>query len=142
MKSLIPVVMAGILGIYGMIVAVIISQRGMSRTIKLKTTLNIRLKMLFRIWHRDWSAGSAASYCLFDLGCGLLDRYSGRCGHQSQRTPGTYFCGTDPHSDFRVGFGLVRADRVADFGVLNDDEYSIIGQCYQVSIGVFFLRCT
>jgi ATP synthase proteolipid subunit len=28
MKSLIPVVMAGILGIYGMIVAVIISQRG------------------------------------------------------------------------------------------------------------------
>ena len=30
MKSLIPVVMAGILGIYGMIVAVIISQRGES----------------------------------------------------------------------------------------------------------------
>jgi V-type H+-transporting ATPase proteolipid subunit len=29
MKSLIPVVMAGILGIYGMIVAVIISQKGM-----------------------------------------------------------------------------------------------------------------
>lgn len=28
MKSLIPVVMAGILGIYGMIVAVIISQKG------------------------------------------------------------------------------------------------------------------
>ena len=28
MKSLIPVVMAGILGIYGMIVAVIITQRG------------------------------------------------------------------------------------------------------------------
>lgn len=30
MKSLIPVVMAGILGIYGMIVAVIISQKGNS----------------------------------------------------------------------------------------------------------------
>lgn len=30
MKSLIPVVMAGILGIYGMIVAVIISQKGSS----------------------------------------------------------------------------------------------------------------
>ena len=30
MKSLIPVVMAGILGIYGMIVAVIISQRGIN----------------------------------------------------------------------------------------------------------------
>ena len=28
MKSLIPVVMAGILGIYGMIVAVIVSQKG------------------------------------------------------------------------------------------------------------------
>ncbi len=30
MKSLIPVVMAGILGIYGMIVAVIISQKGIN----------------------------------------------------------------------------------------------------------------
>lgn len=33
MKSLIPVVMAGILGIYGMIVAVIISQKGKIRKI-------------------------------------------------------------------------------------------------------------
>lgn len=32
MKSLIPVVMAGILGIYGMIVAVILSQRSTNST--------------------------------------------------------------------------------------------------------------
>lgn len=38
MKSLIPVVMAGILGIYGMIVAVIISQRGMKDFIQVKNT--------------------------------------------------------------------------------------------------------
>ena len=34
MKSLIPVVMAGILGIYGLIVAVIITQRGIFFSMK------------------------------------------------------------------------------------------------------------
>lgn len=61
MKSLIPVVMAGILGIYGMIVAVIISQRGTLPTIKLKTLANIPKGTDFPTWHPGWSAGSAAS---------------------------------------------------------------------------------
>jgi len=42
MKSLIPVVMAGILGIYGMIVAVIISQKGTQALIQSKTMTAIR----------------------------------------------------------------------------------------------------
>lgn len=50
MKSLIPVVMAGILGIYGMIVAVIISQRGTANLIKLKALANITIKVDFLTW--------------------------------------------------------------------------------------------
>ncbi len=50
MKSLIPVVMAGILGIYGMIVAVIISQRGINQIIELKTLTTLK-EMDFLIWH-------------------------------------------------------------------------------------------
>ncbi len=61
MKSLIPVVMAGILGIYGMIVAVIISQRGTFLLIKLKTPENILKGMDSLTWHLAWSAASAAS---------------------------------------------------------------------------------
>lgn len=49
MKSLIPVVMAGILGIYGMIVAVIISQRGINQIIELKTLTTLK-EMDFLIW--------------------------------------------------------------------------------------------
>jgi len=41
MKSLIPVVMAGILGIYGMIVAVIISQKSNSSVTKSKKIMII-----------------------------------------------------------------------------------------------------
>ena len=60
MKSLIPVVMAGILGIYGMIVAVIISQKGtlsptQSRRMALTTTASGTV-----IWLPAWSAASAA----------------------------------------------------------------------------------
>lgn len=58
MKSVVPVVMAGILGIYGMIVAVIIVQR--SNTI---TTQSLPLITPTRpptpIWPRDCAAGSA-----------------------------------------------------------------------------------
>lgn len=57
MKSLIPVVMAGILGIYGMIVAVIISQRGINQIIELKTLTTLK-EMDFLIWHPVWYVDS------------------------------------------------------------------------------------
>lgn len=50
MKSLIPVVMAGILGIYGMIVAVIISQNGTNHSTKSKTTMSTLKNKDFLIW--------------------------------------------------------------------------------------------
>lgn len=60
MKSLIPVVMAGILGIYGMIVAVIISQRGKSYTMQSREDRNIRRRAASRTWRQVWYADSAA----------------------------------------------------------------------------------
>ena len=58
MKSLIPVVMAGILGIYGMIVAVIISQRGIFPQIQSSTLTSTPSGTGFPIWLRDWYADS------------------------------------------------------------------------------------
>jgi ATP synthase proteolipid subunit len=58
MKSLIPVVMAGILGIYGMIVAVIISQKGIFIVIKLRMQKSILKNLDIRIWHQVWCADS------------------------------------------------------------------------------------
>lgn len=52
MKSLIPVVMAGILGIYGMIVAVILSQRSTSLLIQSTITITPSA-MASPIWPLD-----------------------------------------------------------------------------------------
>lgn len=60
MKSLIPVVMAGILGIYGMIVAVILSQRSTFPPIQSKIPLITLRRMPFLIWLLGWYAASVA----------------------------------------------------------------------------------
>jgi V-type H+-transporting ATPase proteolipid subunit len=57
MKSVVPVVMAGILGIYGMIVAVIIVQRSSFAAIQLE--INTVPSRATLIWLRDCAAGSA-----------------------------------------------------------------------------------
>lgn len=57
MKSVVPVVMAGILGIYGMIVAVIIVQR--SNTLSIQSLQqNIRISQLMLIWLQDYAVVS------------------------------------------------------------------------------------
>ena len=53
MKSLIPVVMAGILGIYGMIVAVIISQKGIVNNLSKLKKLITHIETVMDIWHPD-----------------------------------------------------------------------------------------
>lgn len=57
MKSVVPVVMAGILGIYGMIVAVIIVQRSTQPYIQspIKITL---INRRMRIWPQGFVVGS------------------------------------------------------------------------------------
>jgi len=60
MKSVVPVVMAGILGIYGMIVAVIIVQKSNPLLMKLPTkTTPTNLPM--PIWHQDSAVALAHS---------------------------------------------------------------------------------
>lgn len=57
MKSVVPVVMAGILGIYGMIVAVIIVQR--SNTLSIQSLQqNIRISQLMLTWLQDYAVVS------------------------------------------------------------------------------------
>lgn len=84
MKSLIPVVMAGILGIYGMIVAVIISQRSRYTLSQLKTQMIILKKMDFRIWLQDWFVDSAVSYTFTKQGSRIFDWASRRRRNQKQ----------------------------------------------------------
>lgn len=62
MKSLIPVVMAGILGIYGMIVAVIISQKGTRSPMQSRTTAPTTTGPATATWPRGSCAASAAWY--------------------------------------------------------------------------------
>jgi hypothetical protein len=57
MKSVVPVVMAGILGIYGMIVAVIIVQRSTHPPIQ-SPLITTPTSLPTRIWHRDFAAAS------------------------------------------------------------------------------------
>ena len=83
MKSLIPVVMAGILGIYGMIVAVIISQRGTIHSTQSNTTMSTPTETDFLTWLQALSAVSAASYLFPDSGRWILDRKSGRRWYSS-----------------------------------------------------------
>lgn len=78
MKSLIPVVMAGILGIYGMIVAVIITQNGILLNIQSKIHKNIHKNKDFPIWPQDWFADSVAWYKNNDSGCRIRYRQSWR----------------------------------------------------------------
>ena len=55
MKSVVPVVMAGILGIYGMIVAVIIVQKSTPFLIKFLGLATLKTQPTL-IWHRDYVA--------------------------------------------------------------------------------------
>lgn len=61
MKSLIPVVMAGILGIYGMIVAVIISQKGIAYVNHSKEGWELQLSI--RLWTYGIRVGLRVQLC-------------------------------------------------------------------------------
>jgi len=104
--------MAGILGIYGMIVAVIISQRGINISTQSNTMTNTPTETVSRIWPQVSSADSVALYLLIYSGCWLFDWKGGRCWYQSQRPAGTIICG--PHSDphFWWSFGPIWSDRI------------------------------
>lgn len=100
MKSVVPVVMAGILGIYGMIVAVIIVQRS-----TLFSTQSLPLITLTRPHTRtlppDSAAASARWYLLGDSGRRTGDRYCGRRRCASQRAARQDLRGNDSNPHLR-----------------------------------------
>jgi len=110
MKSVVPVVMAGILGIYGMIVAVIIVQRSTSQAIQLVMITPISQAM--PTWHQAFAAASVRWYISPYIGRWAIDRYSRRCRCQSKRSAGKNLCGYDSDFDFRRSLGLVRTHRL------------------------------
>ena len=84
MKSVVPVVMAGILGIYGMIVAVIIVQRSTPTTTQLLAITPTSRGM--PTWPQGFAAGSAHSYFHCYQGGWTVHRDSRRCWRQGQRS--------------------------------------------------------
>jgi F0F1-type ATP synthase membrane subunit c/vacuolar-type H+-ATPase subunit K len=116
MKSVVPVVMAGILGIYGMIVAVIIVQRSSLEYIQLPPR-NIRISQHTPILHQDCAVASVLWYSQYNLGCRFSYWNCGRCRCSRECSARQDFCGNDSDSDFRVGFGTVRTNRVADLNI-------------------------
>lgn len=75
MKSVVPVVMAGILGIYGMIVAVIIVQR--STPSFTQSATNTLISQPMPISPQDFAVASALWYPMLYLGCWIVDRNCG-----------------------------------------------------------------
>jgi ATP synthase proteolipid subunit len=116
MKSVVPVVMAGILGIYGMIVAVIIVQRSILEYIQLLLR-DILISQHMPILHQDCAAASVLWYLLYNLGCGFSYRNCGRCRCSRECPARQNFCGNDSDFDFRLGLGTVRTNRVADLNI-------------------------
>ena len=112
MKSVVPVVMAGILGIYGMIVAVIIVQRSTPSPIQLAvSTLTSQPTPISPL-------GSAADlvrwYFFCNLGSRLSNRYCGRRWSQGERTTRQDICGNDSDPHFRRSTGTLRTHRFPD----------------------------
>jgi V-type H+-transporting ATPase proteolipid subunit len=85
MKSVVPVVMAGILGIYGMIVAVIIVQRSTPASSQ-SLLITIPINQPTLISPQDSAAVSALSYLSGYLGCRIGNRNRWRCGCSCQRS--------------------------------------------------------
>jgi F0F1-type ATP synthase membrane subunit c/vacuolar-type H+-ATPase subunit K len=114
MKSVVPVVMAGILGIYGMIVAVIIVQKSTSLLIQ-SPPPTTRPMLPMPISPQDSAADSALWYlCLIIVGCWTIHRNCGRRRCESECSTGQNFCWYDSDPHFRRGFGPVWSHCVPD----------------------------
>lgn len=112
MKSVVPVVMAGILGIYGMIVAVIIVQR--SNNSSIQSLILTLINQHTPIWLQAFAAASVLLYNCSNSGGWTGNWYRGRRRSACERSAGQDFCGYDSDFDFRISLGLVWADRLAD----------------------------
>ncbi len=121
MKSLIPVVMAGILGIYGMIVAVIISQRGIRiiKIVKKDGSYN------YQLGYSHLASGLVCGFsCVvksnINLGCRLFNWNSWGRGHSFKRATIKNICRTDLDFNFRISIGSIWTHRLANLGFMID----------------------
>ncbi len=113
MKSVVPVVMAGILGIYGMIVAVIIVQRSTPVLIQ-SLAITTPTSPPTPISPPDSAAASAHWYLFPYAGRRSRYRYCRRRWCACQRAARQNLRGNDSNPDFRRGAGAVWSDRFAD----------------------------
>lgn len=124
MKSLIPVVMAGILGIYGMIVAVIISQKGTNTANSVKKDGSYN----YRFGYSHMASGLVCGFsCVVNIlhnkGCWLCHRNCWRCWYTSKCTTIETFCGSYIDIDLWLSFGFVWTDCIFDPCILSDFSY-------------------
>jgi ATP synthase proteolipid subunit len=115
MKSVVPVVMAGILGIYGMIVAVIIVQRSIFALIQSTVLTPTNPHTLTS--PQGFAAASVHLYNTSHLGSWTSYRYRGRRRSASQCATRQDICGYDSDLDFRRSLGVVRTHRITDSDV-------------------------
>ena len=114
MKSVVPVVMAGILGIYGMIVAVIIVQKS-THFINLVPTEGYKANQAYAHLASGLCCGFSSLVKIYSyLGCWTRYWYSGRRRSEGQRSAGQNLRGNDSDFDFRRGSCLVWLDRFFD----------------------------
>jgi hypothetical protein len=108
--------MAGILGIYGMIVAVIIAQKSTSFWLSygpIPTEKRI-CSPCFRVML--W----------IQLTCSWFGNWNrGRRGCESECATGQNFCGNDSDFDFWRSFGIVRPHRLTDLNVTMIDNLNV-----------------
>jgi ATP synthase proteolipid subunit len=114
MKSVVPVVMAGILGIYGMIVAVIIVQRSSHFSIQ-SLPIITPTSPPTPTSPQDCAAASVLSYLLLHSGRRTGYRYRWRRRSTSQCPAGQDLRGYDPHLDLRRSTRVVWTHRLANF---------------------------
>lgn len=112
MKSVVPVVMAGILGIYGMIVAVIIVQRSTHFSTQSLPLITLT-RPLTRTLPPDSAAGSAHWYLFGDSGRWTGDRYRRRRWCPSQRAARQDLRGNDSNPHLRRSTGPLWTHRLA-----------------------------
>ena len=112
MKSVVPVVMAGILGIYGMIVAVIIVQR--STPFVSQSDQAIPISQPTPISLLGFAVVSVRWYYFVNEGGRVSNRYCGGRGGQGQRAAGQDFRGDDSDFDFRRSTGSLWTNRFPD----------------------------
>ena len=109
-KSIVPVVMAGILGIYGLIVSVILIQK--SKLLSSLVDDKMDLQTGFKFFASGLACGlSGLVSLLAQPGCWLCYWVCRRCRSEGQRTTTPNFRGDDPHAHLRRSYWPLRAHR-------------------------------